>query len=193
MKSSIDNSILELKKITKLTKRNAEKLFIELSENNNLDELQSLVNSFKATFSECPKCFYLMENGFCESCMNTKRDQSKICVVSTVLDAKTIIDKDVFDGTFHVLKGEIDINKNVSPANLKIKELFDRISKNSVEVIVALNATFKGELTSNYLIQELKSRSKKVSRLARGIPFGGVVNYVDRETIDNAIKNRSKF
>jgi recombination protein RecR len=123
-----------------------------------------------------------------------KRNSKKICVVSTILDAKNIIDKDVFDGVFHVIKGEIDINKNLGASELKIGELFDRIKdSDKVEVIVALNATFKGEITSNYLIQELLARHIKVSRLARGIPFGGMVNYVDKETIKNALKNRDKF
>jgi recombination protein RecR len=93
-----------------------------------------------------------------------------------------------------VIKGEIDINKNLGASELKIGELFDRIKdSDKVEVIVALNATFKGEITSNYLIQELLARHIKVSRLARGIPFGGMVNYVDKETIKNALKNRDKF
>lgn len=193
MSTTLDNFILELKKITNLTKRNSEKLFMELINGNKLSELSSLVERTKIVFSECQNCFYLMENNFCESCMNQKRDKSKICVVSNIADAKTIIDKEIFNGSFHILKGEIDLNKNVSPSDLKISELFDRINYENVEVIIALNATFKGELTSNYLIQELKSKNKKVSRLARGIPFGGVVNYVDRETMEDAIRNRKKI
>lgn len=193
MKQTIENSILELKKITNLTKRNAEKLFIELLNGDKLSELKNLINQTQNCFSECENCFYIKEENFCESCMNEKRDKSKICVVANLMDAKAIMDKDIFNGTFHILKGEIDLNKNVAPADLKIAELFDRINNENVEVIIALNATFKGELTSNYLIQEMKSKNKKVSRLARGIPFGGVVNYIDRETMENAIKNRNKF
>jgi recombination protein RecR len=193
LKTAIENYILELKKITNLTKRNSEKLLMDLMNENKIDELSSFLNKIKNSFSECPTCFYLMENNFCESCMSDKRDKSKICVVSNILDAKAIIDKDIFNGTFHILKGEIDLNKNVAPTDLKISELFDRINNENIEVIIALNATFKGELTSNYLIQEIKSKNKKVSRLARGIPFGGVVNYIDRETMDNAIKNRNKL
>src|SRR5699024_10680138 len=107
--------------------------------------------------------------------------------------AKTILDKDVFDGVFHVLGGEIDLHKNVSPIDLKINQLFDRINNEEVEVIIALNATFKGELTSNYLAQELKNKKIRVSKIARGIPFGGVINYIDKETIDNALKKREKI
>jgi recombination protein RecR len=190
----VNEIVNQFRTLTRQTKRNSEKMLFELINSNSVLELKELLIAIDSVFDECPNCFYFLVNGYCESCMNEKRNSKKICVVSTILDAKNIIDKDVFDGVFHVIKGEIDINKNLGASELKIGELFDRIKdSDKVEVIVALNATFKGEITSNYLIQELLARHIKVSRLARGIPFGGMVNYVDKETIKNALKNRDKF
>ncbi|ARU90894.1 recombination protein RecR [Spiroplasma clarkii] len=90
------------------------------------------------------------------------------------------------------MNGEINLPKNIQPENLKIAQLFDRISTD-MEIILALNLTFEGEVTANYLGARLKSKCKNITRIARGIPLGGVLDYIDNDTIDDAILNRKSI
>ncbi|KAF5271432.1 hypothetical protein FQR65_LT17610 [Abscondita terminalis] len=131
-------------------------------------------------------------NDLCESCENPNRDITKICVVSNILDAKTIIDKEVYNGTFYILNGEININSGVLPENLNVDKLFDKIKVGN-ELLLALNTTFEGEVTSNYIANKLQGKNIKITRLAKGMPIGGVIDYIDKETLKSAFDYRKDF
>lgn len=166
-------------------------MIFQLMFKNNIIEAINDLEKIKNSYKECLNCFYIMENDFCFSCMDKKRNSNKICVVTHPIDAYFLMQKEVFDGVFHILKGEIDLTKNISPDYLTIKNLFGRINKEKdTEVIFALNSTFKGELTTNYIIKVLESKKIKYSRLARGIPFGADLSYTDKETLKSALENR---
>lgn len=193
MEKKIAEIVDELKKIEGITKKAAEKILFDLITNKEkLDKIKVIFEEIYNDFKECEKCFYYKYNNYCDSCENNIRDTKKICIVSQPQDAKKIIDSEVFDGVFHILKGEININKNQVPEKLTLRELFAKINDND-EVILALNSTFEGEVTSNYIAKSIPNKGVKITRLAKGIPVGGVLDYIDNETLKNALDNRKKM
>ncbi|ALD65918.1 toprim domain-containing protein [Spiroplasma cantharicola] len=188
----MDKIIEELKSIDGIGKKVAEKILFDLIINKNkISSLETVINEIKKSYSECNTCFYFKENNVCTFCNNKNRNQNIICVVSTKLDAIKIA-KSNYNGLIHVLNGEINLNKNIGPEKIKISELFVRISK-GIELLLALNLTFEGEVTSNYIANKAKGICEKISRIARGIPLGGVLDYIDQETLNDAILNRKKL
>ncbi|QHX36261.1 toprim domain-containing protein [Spiroplasma sp. BIUS-1] len=188
----MEKIIEELKKLDGVSKKTAEKIVFDLIINEEkLDSLSEMINKIKTTYSECDNCFFFKENNKCSFCDNQNRNKNIICVVSTKLDALKILDSS-YNGMIHVLNGEINLNKNIGPEKLKMSELFVRINK-GIELLLALNLTFEGEVTSNYIANKAKGIADKISRIARGIPLGGVIDYIDQETLNDAILNRKKM
>ncbi|WP_338985112.1 toprim domain-containing protein [Spiroplasma endosymbiont of Diplazon laetatorius] len=188
----MDKLIEDLKKIDGVGKKAAEKILFDLIINKDkVDSLESVLEKIRKTYSECERCFYFKENNSCAFCDNKNRNENIICVVSTKMDALKILDSS-YNGMIHVLNGEINLNKNIGPETLKMSELFVRINK-GIELLLALNLTFEGEVTSNYIANKAKGISEKISRIARGIPLGGVIDYIDQETLNDAILNRKKL
>ncbi|AHB35856.1 toprim domain-containing protein [Spiroplasma apis] len=180
-----------LKKIDGIGKKSAEKILVDLISNKeSLISIDNVIKSIETDYVECERCYYFKYKNRCAFCDDSSRNKNILCVVSSVLDAQRILHSD-FRGVIHVLKGEINVNKNRFPENLTLKELFVRINP-EVEVLLALNLTFNGEVTSNYIANAIKSKANKVSRIARGIPLGGMLDYIDNETLNDAIKNRKK-
>lgn len=148
--------------------------------------LKSLQNNIKF----CKNCFNIAENDLCLICRDSKRDQSVICVVEEPLDIIAIEKTRLMRGLYHVLGGTIN-----TPADknneLKIKELIARLKKNTVkEVIIATNPTTEGEATALYLARLVKTLNVKTTRLARGLPTGGDIEYADVATLAGAIEGR---
>ncbi|AUM62261.1 toprim domain-containing protein [Spiroplasma monobiae] len=188
----MEKMIEELKKLDGISKKTAEKIIFDLIINKEkISSLEEIIKKIKETYSECEKCFFFKENNICSFCENKNRNEKIICVVSTKLDALKILDSN-YNGMIHVLNGEINLNKNIGPEKLKMSELFVRINK-GIELLLALNLTFEGEVTSNYIANKAKGISEKISRIARGIPLGGVIDYIDQETLNDAIINRKKM
>ncbi|MDQ0567677.1 recombination mediator RecR [Mycoplasma yeatsii] len=194
MSDILFDQIVDIVKNNKgLTKKTTQRLLVDLLINpNNLDQLINQLNTLKQNISLCPICSYLAENNQCLVCSLSSRDQNLICVVSSILDAKNIEDINKFKGVYHILNGEIDLNKNFPPYKLNINKLLERINKNT-EVILALNATYQGEVTANYLNQLLSEKNIKVTRIAKGIPMGGSLDYMDEFTLESAFNNRKKY
>ncbi|AUB31071.1 toprim domain-containing protein [Spiroplasma floricola] len=188
----MEKIIEELKKINGISKKAAEKIVFDLIiDKEKINSLEELLEQIKNTYTECEKCFFFKENNKCGFCDNKNRNANIICVVSTKMDAIKILDSS-YNGLIHILNGEINLNKNIGPEKLKLSELFVRINK-EIELLLALNLTFEGEVTSNYIATKAKSITEKISRIARGIPLGGVIDYIDQETLNDAILNRKKL
>lgn len=187
------NEIIEiLKEFDGIGTKAAKRIFFELLTSAiKKEKLVGVINNITERFTVCEICFYYREDNFCGFCDEIKRDKNIICVVSYLSDAQKIYESN-YKGLVHVLNGEINLSKNIQPDNLKIKQLFGRINTD-VEIILALNLTFEGEVTANYLGTRLKNNCKNVSRIARGIPMGGVLDYIDNETLDDAIINRKNI
>ena len=123
-------------------------------------------------------------------CSNPSRDDSKICVVENAADIYTFEKTNVFKGLYHVLGGVLSPLDGIGPDQLQISSLLDRVKPND-EVLVATNATIEGEATCLYIANLLEEKSVKVTRLARGLPIGGDLEFVDDATIMRAIEDRS--
>ena len=140
----------------------------------------------------CKECFNLTDSDVCEICADTKRDHSMICVVEQPQDALAMERSHGYTGVYHVLHGCLSPLDGIGPENLRIKELLFRLEKEDVkEVILATNSNVEGEATASYLAQLLRHQPVMVSRIARGLPMGGDLEYADEVTLAKALENRT--
>lgn len=140
----------------------------------------------------CKECFNLTDSDVCEICADTGRDHSMICVVEQPQDAMAMERSHGYTGVYHVLHGCLSPLDGIGPENLRIKELLFRLEKEDVkEVILATNSNVEGEATASYLAQLLRPQSVIVSRIARGLPMGGDLEYADEVTLAKALENRT--
>ncbi|MEG0614246.1 MAG: recombination mediator RecR [Oscillospiraceae bacterium] len=148
----------------------------------------------KKAIQFCKVCQNLTENDICPICDDNRRDKSMICVVEGPKDVSAIERTGEFNGTYHVLHGLISPMDRVSPENLRIKELLKRIADGDVsEVIMATNPTVEGESTAMYISRLIKPLGIKVTRLAFGLPIGGILEYADEVTLFKAMENRNEI
>ena len=153
------------------------------------------INGVKRDVYKCPSCFGLSANEEgCEICRNPGRDPSVICVVENPKDVMVMERIRGYRGLYHVLGGALSPLDNITPDDLKIKELVQRIEQGEVqEVIIATNPTPSGDTTAAYLARILESYDVIVSRLAYGIPVGGDIEYADEVTLYRAMEGRRNY
>ncbi len=142
----------------------------------------------------CSRCFNIAEVGEgreCEICEDTRRDASQLCVVEEPRDVVAIEKTHEFGGRYHVLQGAISPIEGIGPEQLKVKELLGRVEAEAVaEVILCTNPNIEGEATAMYLAKLLKPLGVKVTRIARGLPVGGDLEYADELTLGRALEGR---
>lgn len=152
---------------------------------------QALVNA-KKNVHRCSVCCNLTEREICPICGDDARNHSVICVVETPKDVTAFERTREYNGVYHVLHGLLSPMDGVTPDKLHIKELLARISKGGIdEVIMATNPTVEGDATALYVAGLLKPLGIKVSRLAFGLPVGGMLEYADEVTLFKALENRN--
>ncbi len=150
---------------------------------------KALVN-VKDRIRYCSSCWNITEVDPCPICASPKRDRSIVCVVEEPNDVLAVEKTNEFKGVYHVLGGSLSPLDGVGPGDLKIRELLQRISGEVTEVILALNPNVEGEATTLYLTKLLKPLGVKVSRIARGIPVGGDLEFADEATLTRALEGR---
>ena len=142
----------------------------------------------------CQRCNTFTEAEVCELCQSTKRDQRLLCVVETPVDMNMMEQTHAYSGLYYVLMGRVSPLDGIGPRELQLEQLLARASDGVVqEVILATNFTNEGEVTAHYLSEMLKSRSIKVSRIARGVPVGGELEFVDSGTLAQAVRERKSL
>ena len=142
----------------------------------------------------CKECFNLTDSEVCSICEDEKRDHSTICVVEQPQDAVAMERSHGYTGVYHVLHGCLSPLDGIGPEELRIKELLFRIGKDDVkEVILATNSNVEGEATAAYLAQLLRNHPVIVSRISRGLPMGGDLEYADDVTLAKALENRIRI
>lgn len=142
----------------------------------------------------CSICFNMTEGDPCPLCTDEQRDAGSLCVVEAPLDVIAIERTRAFKGRYHVLHGAISPVEGIGPDDLRIKELLGRLQSNKVrEVIVATNPSYEGEATAMYLQKQILPLGVKVTRLARGLPIGGDLEYADETTLARALEGRSEM
>jgi recombination protein RecR len=144
----------------------------------------------------CPICFNMMSAGrdSCIICADPNRDQSLICVVEEPLDVPALERTSGFGGVYHVLQGALSPVEGITPEDLRIKDLLQRVEEANVkEVILATNPSMEGDATAMYLQGQLAGKDLKVTRLARGLPMGGDLEYADQHTLLRALMGRQEM
>ncbi len=158
-----------------------------------VDEFIKQLSYAKAHLKTCRICGNLAEDELCPICQDVHRDTSMICVVESIPDVIAMEKTQEYKGLYHVLGGVISTSKGIMPEDLNIDSLFDRITENVKEVILATNPTVEGETTSLYLSKLLESKNVNVTRIAHGIPMGGHLDYADELTLIKAMEGRKKM
>lgn len=186
-------AIEELSKLPGIGRKTAQRLalFLLKSSPENVENLINAIQDLKLKIRFCSKCFNISEDELCRVCQSPKRDSSIICVVEEASDVLAVEKSHEFNGLYHVLGGVLSPLSGIGPDELKIKELMRRFQIEDIkEVILALNPDTEGETTSLYLAKLLKPLGCKVTRIARGLPIGGDLEFADEATIGRAMLNR---
>jgi len=157
------------------------------------EQLANAILALKENVGYCSICFNLTEDDPCIFCQDVKRDRSIICVVEEPKDVLVIEKAGGYRGLYHVLGGCFSPLDGIGEDELHIKELIERLNSDVQEVIVATNPTMEGEMTAAHLDKMIKTKGVKVTRIARGIPFGGSLEFNDAVTVAKAIEGRSEL
>ena len=150
--------------------------------------------SFADNIRTCSICFHFTDEPVCAICSDPARNTGEVCIVESTADLLAIEQSGAFRGRYHVLQGVLAPLDGVGPGQIRVRELFDRFkTENISEIIIATNPSSEGEATAHYLLQILKDRPVRVTRIAYGIPMGGDLKYTDRITLERAMKGRQVF
>lgn len=156
--------------------------------------LAEALQNLKSLTKFCSSCFNITVDDPCPICSDSKRRDDVICVVEEPLDLLAIENTGVLDGKYHVLHGAISPVNGIGPDDLKIRELVSRVQANNIlELIIATNPGLEGDATAMYIQRELEGTGVKITRLARGLPVGGDLEYVDAVTLSRALQGRSEL
>ena len=161
------------------------------------DEARALAEAIVAVKERivlCGQCYNITEADPCAVCVNPRRDRARICVVEEALDVLALERTNTYRGLYHVLHGVISPMNGIGPDDLRIRSLLDRLHGGDVEeVILAMNPNLEGEATSMYIQQLIAPLGMRITRLARGLPMGGDLEYADEVTLGRAIEGRQEF
>ena len=189
----LQTAIDELSKLPSIGKKSAFRLALHLlkADKESVKSLLNAISELKAKIRFCERCFNISVESVCEICKNPKRNRSIICVVEEASDVIAIEKTNEYNGLYHVLGGVLNPLQGVTTESLKFEELMERLKDGSVtEALLALNPDTEGEATSLYLAKSIKPLGIKVSRIARGLPIGGDLEFADEATIGRALIGR---
>ncbi len=192
---SVRSLIEELSRLPGIGPKSAQRLAMHLlhSPNGRIKPLGDAILGLKENVVFCTECWNIGESDPCVICGDEGRDKSVICVVEEVLDVVAIEKTGGFKGLYHVLHGALSPIDGIGPEQLKFGELFSRVGDGVNEVILATNPSLEGEATALYIQKHLLESRARVTRIARGLPVGGDVEYADSVTLTRALAGRSEF
>ncbi len=193
---AINKLIQELNKLPGIGPKSAQRLtyYLLRAPEEQARLLADAILSVKQEITLCPTCFNVTDSAPCLICRSEERDQSKICIVEQPQDILALEHTRVYKGLYHVLHGAISPTEGIGANDIRIKELLERLKSSSMdEVILATNTNLEGEQTALYLNHLISPLGIKVTRLARGLPFGTELEYADDVTLTRAIEGRQEF
>lgn len=197
MSRLLQDVVGELSKLPGIGRRTALRLAIHLlrMEPESVADMTSSIDRFRKEVKYCSVCNNLSDEEVCPICADRERDRTTICVVEQVADVLSIENTHQYTGLYHVLGGVISPMQGISPSDLKIDLLTDRIARGDInEVILAISTSVEGETTLFYLMNRLRTfEGLKITSIARGIGFGDELEYVDELTITHALRNRREI
>jgi len=196
LSNTINHLIRELSKLPSIGEKTAMRMAYHLIAlpKSQVQSLAQSIMDVKDKVTLCSVCFNITDINPCSICQGDRGKSDTICVVETPAHLAALERTGKFKGTYHVLHGVISPLRNISPENLKMKELIKRLQCNKIkEVILATNPTREGETTAIYLAKLIKPLSIKVTRLAQGIPRGGEIEYLDESTLQSSLEGRREL
>lgn len=159
-------------------------------------ELAGALHDLKEKTGYCSCCFNITDSGreICEVCASDRRDQSLVCVVEEPLDVLALERTAGYSGVYHVLHGALSPIEGVGPEDLRLKELVSRVGEGKIkEVVIATNPTVEGDATAMYINKLIAIQNVSVTRLARGLPMGGDLEFADQSTLLRALDGRQEM
>ena len=192
----IQKLIQELNKLPGIGPKSAQRLayYLLRAPEEQARLLAEAILSVKQQIILCSTCFNVTDSDPCRICRSAERDRSKICIVEQPQDILALEHTKIYKGLYHVLHGAISPTEGIGAEDIRIKELLERLRNNQVEeVILATNTNLEGEQTALYLNHLISPLGIRVTRLARGLPFGTELEYADDVTLTRAIEGRQEF
>jgi recombination protein RecR len=189
----LENAVNEFAKLPGIGKKTALRLVLHLIKQDaaEVTQFSEAITKMRNEIKFCSRCYNISDKTICSICNNTMRKQDLLCVVENIRDVIAIENTQQFNGVYHVLGGIISPLDGIGPDQLTIDPLIGRIQKESIsEIIFALNPTIQGDTTIYYISKKLKDNPVKITTIARGIAFGGELEYADEMTLAKSISNR---
>ncbi len=193
---SIQELIQAFSRLPSIGERSAARLCMHLLEKdrNAGFKLADKLKQAMQNISHCSKCFNFCEGDLCQICKSTNRDASKLCIVSMPMDVLSLEQTGNYKGHYFVLMGVLSPLDGVGPSDLHFDDLEKRLEDDAIdEVILAISPTPEGDATCHYVNQLAQDKSKNVTRISYGIPFGGSLDYTDVHTLSHAMQTRMDF
>ncbi|MGB4840459.1 MAG: recombination mediator RecR [Saprospiraceae bacterium] len=192
----LEESVTALSSLPGIGRKSALRLALHLIQDNSKKamKISAALTRLSTDICKCKTCCNISDSDICNICSNTIRKSNVICVVETARDVMAIEDTNQFNGRYHVLGGVISPLDGVGPADLSIDLLLNRIKNESTnELIMAISPTIEGETTIYYISKLMKDMDIKVSVIARGVAFGGDLEYADELTLGRSIVSRIPY
>jgi recombination protein RecR len=192
---SLERLVTELSRLPTIGRKTAQRLAFYLLKQPKEDvtRLSQALLDVKEKIGRCSVCYNVTETDPCVICSNSKRDRHMICVVEEANDVLAIEKIDQYRGLYHVLGGVLNPLEGIGPADLRITQLLERVDGSVSEIILAINPNIQGDATVMFLVEQLKDRPVRVTRIARGIPIGSDLEFADMNTLSRAIEGRMKL
>ncbi len=194
----IQNLVDAFSRLPGIGPRTASRLTFYLLKNNEAAALSladALINLHQQTHL-CRECFNITtsDKDLCDICMDEKRDSDTICVVESPMDVIVLEQTDGYHGKYHVLHGLLSPIEGVNPEDIRVAPLIDKVAQGGIsEVIIATNPSMEGDATALYIQQKLEPYGVRITRLARGLPIGGELEYADQNTLLRALSGRQRM
>ena len=189
----LENAVNEFAKLPGIGKKTALRLVLHLikQEVNEVSQFSDIISKMRKEIKFCSRCHNISDSLLCNICGNPGRKQEMLCIVENIRDVIAIESTQQFNGIYHVLGGVISPLDGIGPEQLKIESLVERVEKEAIgEIIFALSPNIQGDTTIYYISRKLKALPVKITTIARGIAFGGELEYADEMTLAKSIANR---
>jgi recombination protein RecR len=189
----LENAVSEFSKLPGIGKKTALRLVLHLLKQNENDvtRFSEVIAKMRNEIKFCHRCYNVADGDICSICANSMRKQETICVVENIRDVIAIESTQQYNGTYHVLGGIISPLDGIGPDQLNIESLINRVQKEKTEeLIFALNPNIQGDTTIYYIQKKLPNSHLRITTIARGIAFGGELEYADEMTLARSLQNR---
>lgn len=192
----LENAVLEFEKLPGIGKKTALRLVLNLlsREVNDVRQFGQAIIALREQIKFCKICHNISETDVCNICSNKSRNQALVCVVENLRDMISVENTNQYNGVYHVLGGLISPLEGIGPEDVAIGSLVQRVEKGDVtEIIMALSPTIEGDTTIFYISKKLLPYNARLTSIARGVSFGGDLEYVDDFTLARSIANRQPY